>query len=161
MPLLTPEAGSTVTDPAPGLRWAGDPSQRYRVQMAWMAPEIGPGQVIDLQVQGTSLVWPWSGVRHRTSVKVLVSLGCGGHSWAELNAQGPAFVIDPEPACRLDRSSIRMTPQGLAWRRVPGASSYLLRRMTDALNSVIAQLNDDAQATLANSYAYSPFEVGL
>lgn len=29
--------------------------------------------------------------------------------------------------------------------------------MTDALNSVIAQLNDDNQASLANSYGYSPY----
>ena len=29
--------------------------------------------------------------------------------------------------------------------------------MTDALNSVIAQMNDDEQASLANSYAYSPY----
>ncbi|MDP1781415.1 MAG: RHS repeat-associated core domain-containing protein, partial [Hydrogenophaga sp.] len=29
--------------------------------------------------------------------------------------------------------------------------------MTDALNSVIAQLNDDDSATVANSYAYSPY----
>jgi hypothetical protein len=35
--------------------------------------------------------------------------------------------------------------------------AHRTRVMTDALNSVIAQLNDEATARLANSYAYSPY----
>jgi len=46
---------------------------------------------------------------------------------------------------------LALTPAGS--NDAAGSRLYL----TDALNSVIAQLNDDAQATLANSYAYSPF----
>ncbi len=57
----------------------------------------------------------------------------------------------------LDETIARLAITGAGNKEAAGSRLYL----TDALNSVIAQLNDDAQATLANSYAYSPFEVGL
>lgn len=57
----------------------------------------------------------------------------------------------------LDETIARMALTPAGSKDPAGSRLYL----TDALNSVIAQLNDDAQATLANSYAYSPFEVGL
>lgn len=129
LPLLEPGNGASITDPVPSLHWAGDSSVRYRVQMALIEPEIGPGQVVDLQVQGTRLVWPVAGVKRRTAVKVLISRGCNGYSSAELNAQGPSFVIDPKPFCQPDRRSIRMTSQGWEWSAVAGADTYRLRRI--------------------------------
>lgn len=130
MPLLEPAPGTTVANPAPLIRWAGNPHSKYRVQLAVITPEVGPREVFDLQVKGLALAWPAGEVQRRSAVKLLISRDCPSLAWSDLNALPPRFVIDPLPGCQLDAAGIRPVAEGLAWEAVEGAQSYRVRRMS-------------------------------
>lgn len=130
IPLLEPAPGATVAEPAPGIRWAGEPHSLYRVQLAVITPEVGPREVFDLQVRGSGLAWPAALVQRRSAVKLLISRDCPWLGSSDLHALPPRFVIDPLPRCQLHASAIRPIAHGLAWDAVEGADSYRVRRLS-------------------------------
>jgi len=125
--LTAPARFDTVDTLQPLLRWSGGPAQTYRVQLAALMPEARVVMALDTQVTGNSFRLPTPLPVERAGVKVLVSRGCAQQDALDLQAQGAWFFVDTRGRCEMDGATLVQTPQGVAWPKVPAASSYTVR----------------------------------
>lgn len=133
--LTTPARFDTLDSLQPVLRWAGGPSQTYRVQLSALVPEARVVMALDTEITGNSFRLPAPLPVERVGVKVLVSRGCPQQDAQELQSQGAWFFVDTRGRCAMDAASLVQTPQGAAWEPVAGASAYAVRLFESTANT--------------------------
>jgi hypothetical protein len=98
--LESPRAGEKVAESRPELRWKPLPgASSYRLQLQARIPEGGALSSVDTTVQGTSFRLPRPLTRGTATVKMLVTVGCGELTQADLEAQPAAFLVDVTALC--------------------------------------------------------------
>jgi hypothetical protein len=127
MSLDFPVGGSSLVDRQPTLRWSGDPTLAYRVQVAALMPEARVMLSYDTEVKETSFRLPAALPMERAAVKVLVSRGCGSLDAQDLNAQPATFFVDVRQECAMDANALQQSTSTLSWAKKPAASGYRVR----------------------------------
>ena len=125
--LTEPQRLQTVTEAQPVLRWEGDASRIYRVQVAVVLPESRILAEYDVNVSGTAWRLPVPVPGSRAALKVLVSSACPELGAQDLHARGAWFFVDRRGGCALAADALRRTAFGLAWQPVAEAQRYRVR----------------------------------
>jgi hypothetical protein len=149
--LVEPARGQVLGERQPTLRWSGDPSATYRVQLAVVLPEARVLASYDLQVRGTRFTLPAPIPMERAGVKVLVSRDCPAQDTQDLQAQGAWFFVDLRGRCALEAASLAWRDGRIAWQAAPRAQAYRVRFFRQPATP------GDAAAPLQELTSSSPF----
>ena len=127
MVVTVPERGHAVMDLQPELRWAGQSSARYRVQLAVVVPEGRVLDSVDTWVMGTRWRLPAPVTVPNAAVKLIVSRDCPAYSVQDLNAEPAHFSVRTRAHCPSVGTTLRQEGPLLQWQAAAQATGFVLR----------------------------------
>jgi hypothetical protein len=147
--LSHPLLGSQITDLQPELTWEKKSGANYRVQVVAALPEARVILSIDTITQENRFKLPTAIPSNFAAVKVLVSQNCTKFDMQDVNAQGPAFIVNIRANCSLSAAILQQKNNFLIWNPLPTASKYIVQLFEvriDSHNEVRSKLLSTSQA---------------